>query len=46
MALRSHKRYPIEITFYQDPDWKEHGNARALFDKGKQGTNGGAEEAV
>jgi len=48
MALRSHDRYPIEITFYKDPDWKEHCNARALFDKGKgeQGTNGGAEEAV
>lgn len=34
-ALRAHERYPIEIAFYEDPDWKEHGNARALFDKGK-----------
>lgn len=35
IALRSHERYPIEIAFYEDPDWKEHGNARALFDKDK-----------
>ena len=35
MALRAHERYPIEITFYEDPDWKEHGNARSLFDEGK-----------
>ncbi len=35
VALRSHEQYPIEIAFYEDPDWKEHGNARALFDKEK-----------
>jgi len=35
VTLRARERYPIEITFYEDPDWKEHGNARTLFDKGK-----------
>ena len=35
IALRLQDRYPIEITFYEDPDWKEHGNARALFNKEK-----------
>lgn len=35
VTLRAHERYPIEITFYEDPDWKEHWNARTLFDKGK-----------
>lgn len=32
-ALRSHERYPIEITFYEDPEWTEHQNARELFCK-------------
>ncbi len=36
VALRAHERYPIEITFYEDPDWKEHRNARDLFDKSKE----------
>lgn len=35
LALQSHERYPIEITFYEDPEWKEHGHARELFNKGK-----------
>jgi hypothetical protein len=35
VSLRSHERYPIDITFYEDPDWKEHANARALFNKSK-----------
>jgi len=36
-ALKSHERYPIEITFYEDRDWKEHENARSLFRKGESG---------
>ncbi len=35
LVLRSHERFPIEITFYEDPEWKEHENARDLFHKGK-----------
>jgi hypothetical protein len=35
VSLRSHERYPIDITFYEDPDWKEHANARTLFNKSK-----------
>jgi hypothetical protein len=36
VVLRTHERYPIEITFYEDPEWKEQGNARRLFDKGNR----------
>ena len=32
-ALNSHERYPIEIMFCEDRDWKEHENARSLFYK-------------
>jgi hypothetical protein len=34
-VLKSHERYPIEITFYEDPEWNEHGNARDLFNKNR-----------
>ena len=34
-ALKSHEPYPIEITFYEDLQWKEHENARSLFSKGE-----------
>jgi hypothetical protein len=34
-ALKSRERYPIEITFYEDRDWKEHESARSLFNKGE-----------
>jgi hypothetical protein len=36
VALGHHERYPIEITFDEDPEWTEHSNARSLFDKGKR----------
>lgn len=32
-ALRDHDRYPIEITFYEDIEWKELENTRADFNK-------------
>lgn len=35
VSLRSHERYSADITFYEDPDWKDHASARALFDKSK-----------
>jgi len=41
IALRAHERFPIEITFYEDPDWKEHWNARDLFNNGKGEPGGG-----
>jgi hypothetical protein len=31
LALRNHERYPIEITFYEDPEWQEFGRTRADF---------------
>src|SRR6185369_16982442 len=40
-ALKSHERYPIEITFYEDRNWKEHEDARSLFSKGEPGGAGG-----
>lgn len=36
VALRHHERYPIEITFEEDPEWTEHSNARSLFDNTKR----------
>jgi len=36
-SLKSRERYPLEITFYEDRDWKEHENARSLFSKGEPG---------
>ena len=36
VALRTHERYPIEITFEEDPEWTEHSNARSLFDNSKR----------
>ncbi len=40
VALKSHERYPIEITFYEDRDWKEHENTRSLFSKGEPPKDG------
>jgi len=34
-ALKTRERYPIEITFYEDRDWKEHERARSSFSKGE-----------
>jgi hypothetical protein len=31
-ALEGHPRYPIEITFYHDPEWQELQLTRAKFD--------------
>lgn len=39
-ALKTHDRYPIEITFYHDPDWREHAHARDTFSG-----NGGEQNA-
>jgi Family of unknown function (DUF695) len=33
VVLASQERYPIEITFFEDRDWKEHEHARELFSK-------------
>jgi hypothetical protein len=32
-ALRDHDRHPIEITFFEDKEWKEFENTRADFNK-------------
>lgn len=40
VTLHSHEHYPIEITFYEDSDWNEHADARALFGKGEQSAEG------
>ena len=32
-ALKEHPRYPIEINFYDDPEWKDFQTIRALFAK-------------
>ena len=32
-ALRDHDRYPIELTFYEDNEWKEFENTRTDFNK-------------
>jgi len=32
-ALKAHQSYPIEIDFYEDPDWKEFYNLVNDFDK-------------
>jgi len=31
LALDGQPRYPIEITFYHDPEWQEFANTRSLF---------------
>lgn len=38
-AFAGHDRYPIEINFYEDPEWKEFSQLRADFKKrgGEQG---------
>jgi len=41
-ALKSHERYPIEITFYEDRNWKEHEKARSLFSNGEPGGAAGS----
>jgi hypothetical protein len=32
-ALQSHPRYPIEINFYEDPDWQDFKKILDLFDR-------------
>lgn len=41
-ALRTHVRYPIEITFYEDPQWGEFNHTRELFNRGKGEQGAGA----
>lgn len=33
LALQNHKRYPIEIVFYIDPDWSDYRKLIAKFNK-------------
>lgn len=35
-ALKGHSRYPIEINFYNDPDWKEFHDLHRDFTKNKK----------
>jgi hypothetical protein len=48
LVLKSHDRYPIEIKFYNDPDWKEHANARASLGsvEGEPAEDGKASPAI
>jgi hypothetical protein len=39
-ALAKHDAYPIQIEFFNDPDWKEFETTRADFNK-KKGEDGG-----
>jgi hypothetical protein len=38
-ALTGQPRYPIDITFYHDPEWQEFSMTRSLFDEAAAGSD-------